>query len=185
MASRGSDARILLVEDEPGVRNAMRTLAQDRGLSHHGRATAGEAIALLRDGGFDLLITDYHLESGRTGTQVIAAARELLGSTFKAILVTGDTSAAIREMQGDAHLRIASKPSIRTNCWPGSYAARDMKPPASVRWPRLHSPQYLPGQEYCVLIGPGGRRILPRHEFPRNAGPDGSRGGRGGCRTQA
>jgi DNA-binding response OmpR family regulator len=56
------------------------------------------------------LVTDYHLESGRTGTQVIAAAREQHGAGFKAILVTGDTSAAIREMQVDAKLRIASKP---------------------------------------------------------------------------
>ncbi len=73
-------------------------------------AGAGEAIALLRAGGFDLLITDYHLENGRTGSQVIEAAREVLGSTFGAILITGDTSAAIREIQGDAHLRIGSKP---------------------------------------------------------------------------
>jgi len=64
----------------------------------------------LRDAPFDLLVTDYHLEGGRTGTQVIAAARELLGPGVKAVLVTGDTSSAVREMQGDARLRITSKP---------------------------------------------------------------------------
>ncbi len=37
-------------------------------------------------------------------------AREFRGASFKAILVTGDTSSAVREMQGDAHLRITSKP---------------------------------------------------------------------------
>ena len=73
-------------------------------------ASAEEALAELRNQTFDLLVTDYHLESGRTGTQVIAAARERHGAGFKAILVTGDTSAAIREMQVDAKLRIASKP---------------------------------------------------------------------------
>jgi hypothetical protein len=41
---------------------------------------------------------------------VIAAARELLGPGVKAVLVTGDTSSAIREMHGDARLRITSKP---------------------------------------------------------------------------
>ena len=84
---------------------------QDRGLSTWWRsATADEALAQLREQSFDLLVTDYHLEGGRTGTQVIAAARELLGPGVKAMLVTGDTSSAVREMQGDAQLRITSKP---------------------------------------------------------------------------
>jgi two-component system, sensor histidine kinase len=106
----GSGARVLLVEDEPGVRNAMRMLFKVEGYQVTAAAGAGEAIERLREDGFDLLVTDYHLEGGRTGTQVIAAARELLGPAFKAILVTGDTSAAVRELQGDANFRISSKP---------------------------------------------------------------------------
>jgi len=102
--------RILLVEDEPGVRNAMRMLLKIEGYEVVTSATSGEALASLRSGKFDLLVTDYHLEGGSTGTQVIAAARELLGPTFKAVLVTGDTSSAVRELQGDEHLRITSKP---------------------------------------------------------------------------
>jgi PAS domain S-box-containing protein len=102
--------RILLVEDEPGVRNAMRMLLRIEGYDVVPIATADEAMARLRTDAFDLLVTDYHLEGGRTGTQVIAAAREALGPQFNAVLVTGDTSSAVREMQGDAHLRITSKP---------------------------------------------------------------------------
>ncbi len=101
---------VLLVEDEPGVRNAMRTLLNVEGYRVTTAAGAEEALGHLRNGSFDLLVTDYHLESGRTGRQVIAAARERLGAGFRAILVTGDTSAAVREMQGDANLRITSKP---------------------------------------------------------------------------
>jgi PAS domain S-box-containing protein len=102
--------QILLVEDESGVRNAMRTLLGIEGYQVTAAATANEALERLREGKFDLIVTDYHLEAGRTGTEVIAAARARLGAGLKAILVTGDTSAAIREMQGDAALRIASKP---------------------------------------------------------------------------
>jgi PAS domain S-box-containing protein len=102
--------RILLVEDEPGVRNAMRMLLRIEGYEVITAATADEALARLDSEQFDLLVTDYHLEGGRTGTQVIAAARASLGGTFGAVLVTGDTSSAVREMQGDAHLRITSKP---------------------------------------------------------------------------
>ena len=106
----GEAGRILLVEDESSVRNAMRMLFKIEGYEVVPVATADEALSQLRDVPFDLLVTDYHLEGGRTGTQVIAAARELLGPGVKAVLVTGDTSSAVREMQGDARLRITSKP---------------------------------------------------------------------------
>jgi PAS domain S-box-containing protein len=108
----GSDlGEILLVEDEPGVRNAMRMLLKLEGYSVTPAATAQEAVDRLRRGEhFDLLISDYHLDGGRTGTQVIATAREVNGAGVKAILVTGDTSSAVREIQCDANLRITSKP---------------------------------------------------------------------------
>jgi CheY-like chemotaxis protein len=75
-------------------------------------ASAEEAVEHLRaaDADFDLIVTDYHLEGGKTGTQVIAAARELLGDDLKAILVTGDPSSAVRELKVDTNLRITSKP---------------------------------------------------------------------------
>ena len=102
----------LLVEDEPGVRNAMRMLLKIAGYRISAAASAAEALAQLRapEAKFDLIVTDYHLEGGRTGTQVISAAREILGDELKAVLVTGDTSAAVRELKGDANLRITSKP---------------------------------------------------------------------------
>jgi len=106
----GEARRILLVEDEPSVRNAMRMLFKIEGYEVVPVATADEALVRLRNEPFDLIVTDYHLEGSRTGTQVIAAARELLGPGVKAVLVTGDTSSAVRDMQGDARLRITSKP---------------------------------------------------------------------------
>ena len=107
----GGEARhILVVEDEPSVRNAMRMLLEIEGYEVTAASSAAEALQALRRDYFDLIVTDYHLESGRTGTDVINAARELTGVASKAILVTGDTSAAVREMQGDEMLRITSKP---------------------------------------------------------------------------
>jgi len=110
-AAHGGVAEILLVEDEPGVRNAMRMLLKLEGYQVTVAASYEDALGRLRDGErLDLVVTDYHLDGGRTGTEVIAAAREILGPSCKAILVTGDTSSAVREMQGDASLRITSKP---------------------------------------------------------------------------
>jgi PAS domain S-box-containing protein len=103
--------RVLLVEDDAGVRNAMRMLLRMEGYRIVAAASAAEALEELRgDDNFDLVISDYHLEQSRTGTEVIAAARERLGAGLKAILVTGDTSSAIRELTNDANLRIISKP---------------------------------------------------------------------------
>jgi PAS domain S-box-containing protein len=108
----GGAFQLLLVEDEPGVRNAMRMLLKIEGYRVQTAASADEAMAILKgaDANVDLIVTDYHLEGGRTGTEVIAAARTMLGDGLKAILVTGDTSSAIRELEGDANLRITSKP---------------------------------------------------------------------------
>jgi two-component system, sensor histidine kinase len=106
--------RVLLVEDDPGVRNAMRMLLRMEGYRVIAAATAAEALSELSelsdDSEFDLVISDYHLEEGRTGTEVISVARARLGHSLKAILVTGDTSSAIRELRADANLRIISKP---------------------------------------------------------------------------
>jgi two-component system, sensor histidine kinase len=103
--------QVLLVEDEPGVRNAMRMLLKIAGYRVLVAATAEAALAqLAQEPRVDLIVTDYHLEGGRTGTEVIAAARAALGKDARAILVTGDTSSAVREMRGDPHLRITSKP---------------------------------------------------------------------------
>jgi PAS domain S-box-containing protein len=107
----GTGRRVMLVEDEPGVRNAMRTLLRIEGYEVTAAATAEEALLMLaEDAEFDILVTDYHLEASRTGTEVIAAARERHGSAMKAVLVTGDTSSAIRDLETDDSLRITSKP---------------------------------------------------------------------------
>ena len=105
------NARVLLVEDDAGVRRATRMLLAVEGYSVTAVATLAEALQHVRAGnGLDLLISDYHLAGGETGIQVISALREALGVPLKAVITTGDTSAAIRELPRDPDLRIASKP---------------------------------------------------------------------------
>jgi two-component system, sensor histidine kinase len=102
---------VLLVEDDPAVRNATRMLLRVEGYRVSTAASLREALERARDShGIDLVLTDYHLQGDDTGVQVIMALREALGPTLKAILVTGDTSSAIRDLSGDTHLRLASKP---------------------------------------------------------------------------
>ena len=103
--------RVLLVEDDPGVRDATRMLLNVEGYRVRAVASLAEALRSAREEGPpDLLITDYHLREGELGTHVIAALRENLGAEVRAVLVTGDTSNVVKHMPNDPHLRIASKP---------------------------------------------------------------------------
>jgi two-component system, sensor histidine kinase len=110
-APRDLDRKVLLVEDDRSVRNAMLMLLSAEGYAVVTAASMAEAlqIATHRDR-FDLLITDFHLGAGATGVELVAALRARYGIDLKAIVVSGDTSFAVKNLQPDAHLRIANKP---------------------------------------------------------------------------
>ena len=100
-----------MVEDNVSVRQATCLLLELEGYHVTPVASLSEALQHIQKGhGVDLLITDYHLSDGETGTQVIATLREILGISLKAVLTTGDTSSAIKQLPRDPYLRITSKP---------------------------------------------------------------------------
>jgi PAS domain S-box-containing protein len=102
---------VLLVEDDEAVRGATRLLLRVAGYRVSVAASLPEAEALLREhADVEILVTDYHLGSSDTGLQAIAAARAILGPGLRAVLVTGDTSTAVRALECDERTRIASKP---------------------------------------------------------------------------
>ena len=102
--------RVLLVEDDPAVRDATGMLLRLEGYAVRTAGSLREALEYIGSGQrIDLLITDYHLGGSDTGTEVIVGARERLGETLPAVLLTGDTSSSIRSLEGP-RLRLASKP---------------------------------------------------------------------------
>jgi len=102
---------VLLVKDDPAVRDATRMLLRVEGYHVTAVSSRAEALRVASDGPRpDLLLTDYHLGDGETGTQVLAALRERMGAPLKAVLITGDTCSAIKELHRDPHLRVSSKP---------------------------------------------------------------------------
>lgn len=103
-------ARVLLVEDDASVRDATSMLLRVEGYRVTAVASLAEALGAVAQEAPELLITDYHLADGELGTDVIAAVRAGGRPGLKAILLTGDTSAVIREMRADPNLRILSKP---------------------------------------------------------------------------
>jgi PAS domain S-box-containing protein len=105
------EARVLLVEDNDAVRRATSLLLELEGYHVTPTASLAQALQHVQQGNrVDLLITDYHLNDGETGIQVIATLREILGISLKAVLTTGDTSSAIKRLPGDPFLRMTSKP---------------------------------------------------------------------------
>jgi two-component system CheB/CheR fusion protein len=103
--------RILLVEDDAGVREATRLLLKAAGYAVATAISPAEARQKVDDGlRLDLVISDYHLGFAETGDQVIASLRSRLGTALKAILVTGDTSPALKTLGADQNVRVASKP---------------------------------------------------------------------------
>ena len=108
-AARRAMPHVVLVEDDAGVREATRMLLSVEGYRVTAVASLAQALEAARTG-LDLLVTDYHLGHGETGTEVIAAVRQAAGAGLRAVLVTGDTSTAIRELPRDPRLRLASKP---------------------------------------------------------------------------
>ncbi|HJS90337.1 MAG TPA: CHASE3 domain-containing protein [Steroidobacteraceae bacterium] len=108
---RATYARILLVEDDPDVRKATRLLLATEGYDVITAASLAEALQKLQQsGGTDLLVTDFHLAAGETGLEVIAGLRAEVGATLKTVLLTGDTSSAVKALALDPRLRIVSKP---------------------------------------------------------------------------
>jgi len=109
----GSMSQLLnaLLEDDPDVRNATRMLLATEGYAVVTAASLAEARQRLHEsGGTDLLVTDFHLAAGETGVEVISRLREESGTTLKAVLLTGDSSSAVRDLAQDPDLRLVSKP---------------------------------------------------------------------------
>ncbi|HEX8757014.1 MAG TPA: PAS domain S-box protein [Steroidobacteraceae bacterium] len=106
-----ASARILLIDDDAGVRNATAMLLRVEGYTVACAASLAEAKQALReDPRVDVVIADYHLQNGETGIDVIAAARNIAGDKVGAVLVSGDTSSTLRDVEATDRLRIASKP---------------------------------------------------------------------------
>jgi PAS domain S-box-containing protein len=101
---------ILLVEDDAPVRKAMQVFLKSEGYRVAAAESLAEALQIsARCPDIELVISDYHLAESR-GTEVIAALRQRLGDQLASILMTGDTSSAIKELPQGNQLRIISKP---------------------------------------------------------------------------
>lgn len=89
----GRTGRILVVEDDPDLRDLLRQLLHDEGHQVDLAPTGQGAVDKVADGSFrpDLVMVDYNLPGGMTGLQVVAKLRESLPDV-SVIVLTGDIS---------------------------------------------------------------------------------------------
>ena len=84
---------ILVVEDDPDLRDLLRQVLQDEGHHVDLAPTSQGALDMVADGSFqpDLVMADYNLPGGMTGLQVAARLRESLPN-IPVIILTGEIS---------------------------------------------------------------------------------------------
>lgn len=108
-ASTGSRGMILIVEDDPAVREMLQLLFDDEGHGTLVAADGHEALELAAQGPTlpDLIIADYNLPKGLSGLEMITRLQEQLQLAIPAIVLTGDISTdSLREIarHGCIHL---------------------------------------------------------------------------------
>ena len=95
-----SGATILLVEDDDAVRSATEFFLRAFGYVATGTSCIADAERVLDTAGRmpDLIISDYHLGGDQTGLEAINRLRSRAGRALPALLLSGDTSMAMREL---------------------------------------------------------------------------------------
>ena len=103
---------VLIVEDDPQVRDLLTLLLTDAGHRTYGVSDGPTAMDLVERGVVrpDLLLTDYNLPGGMDGLAVAAGLRSSSRASLPVITLTGDiTTRALHAIAGQ-HCRQLSKP---------------------------------------------------------------------------
>lgn len=102
--------RILCVDDEAGILDAMRVLVAQWGGEALTARTGAEAVSVSRQGRIDAVIVDYQLADGETGFDVLTTLSRVMPRLPPAALITANRSETIRQRAQDRGLRLIFKP---------------------------------------------------------------------------
>ncbi|SMH60538.1 ATP-binding protein [Azospirillum agricola] len=104
-------AAVLVVEDDEIVREGLRAMLSEWGYRVLAAESCAEALELVRHGPPpDVIVADYRLRDGRTGTEAIREIRLALGRILPGILVTGDTAPARAQEAEAGDFQVMHKP---------------------------------------------------------------------------
>ena len=101
--------KVLLIDDEEGIRRGMKTLLEESGSEVLLAASTDEAIAIVREVAVDIVIADFRLRGADNGIQAIKLLR-YIRPDLPALLMTGETAPdRLREAQ-QANIPVIHKP---------------------------------------------------------------------------
>jgi CheY-like chemotaxis protein len=103
---------ILHVEDDDALRRSVGLLLRVAGFDTREAASGEQALAAVEAvrGKLDVLIVDYCLGDGMTGTEVAEEFARLLGHAVPTVILTGDPANAEVPWLADAPVWLARKP---------------------------------------------------------------------------
>ena len=102
----------LVVENDPGMRQAFIFLLKSWGMTVVDAESTKDALARLAASDIrpDVILTDYRLDQGDTGVQVIAAVRQAIGQNIPALIVSGESAIAIGTVSEHLGAAVLEKP---------------------------------------------------------------------------
>ena len=103
-------AKVLLVEDEPGIQLAVRGLSRRLGHEIDVAGTGSEAEELLTDGRYDLVLTDLSLPDSVNGLDLVRIVRSRHPSTPVVLLTAYGSEAIAQEAMGAGAFDYVPKP---------------------------------------------------------------------------
>jgi len=103
---------ILHVDDDPDMRRSTALLLRSAGFETREAVTGEQALAQIDTlrGRLDVLIVDYYLGPGMTGTELAEDMARLLGHAVPTVVLTGDPANAEVPWLADAPVWVARKP---------------------------------------------------------------------------
>jgi two-component system CheB/CheR fusion protein len=95
-ASAGRTGKILVIEDDPDIRQLLELFLTDEGHEVAVAHSSNAALALVAGRAVqpDLILADYNLTGSESGLQAACRIRGLMGRAVPVIIVTGDISTA-------------------------------------------------------------------------------------------
>ena len=107
---RFDGALVVFVENEAAIAGAMVELLAGWSCEVVAAPTAEDALARLGGRRPDVLLSDYHLDDGRTGLEALALMLARLGPAVPAALITADRDPGLRAAAEAAGYRLLHKP---------------------------------------------------------------------------
>ncbi len=101
--------RVLVIDDEAAVREAMSVLLEDWGYDVTAAGSLDDALAQLESAP-DVIVADYRLQEDQTGAAAIRALQQQFGADIPALIVTGDTAPERIAQAQDSGFALLHKP---------------------------------------------------------------------------